>query len=438
MSHGGPEINSDGVHLPYAKARRSRVCLPESFSEGSSHRPPASGSDSSVSFIAASIAALFTSTNSQTMDDNGDLRFIAWKDTCLFHNLVKNIKGARDFVAQNESGADLESGEENLPGLLKLLSTPVVFKGKVKLHGSNAGVALAAGKIRAQSRTQFIDQSGFGRIVFGKNEVYWRSLVEPGGPERFTIYGEYCGKGVQSGVALAQLPGVIFAVFGIDVDGRLIIDPEDITHFMTKAGTVKLPEDVFVLPWHATEFHIDLSNDTPEHMELIQKVLDSIEEEVLKIDASDPWVESIFGVRGPGEGLVLYPVSLMDSHATVPQYRTLDRELFGKVAFKAKGEKHRVVKAAKSVTVNPEQAASAEAFAKLMCPTARLEQGAGVVGYDMAHIKDFLAWMMADVKKEGQAELDASGLDWKAVTQPITKHCSAWYVKEVKARAPAK
>lgn len=368
------------------------------------------------------------------MDDEGNLKFVAWPDTCLFHNLVKNISGARAFAA---SGTASEEGD-NFPALLGLLSKPVLFKGKVKLHGSNAGVALAAGQIRAQSRTQFIDQSGFGRIVFGKNESYWRSLVEPGGPDRFTVFGEYCGLGVQSGVALARLPGVIFAVFGIDFGGRLMVEPELITKFLTKSGTVKLPEDVYVLPWHAGEFSLDLSDDSPAHMEVLQKCLDHIEEDVLKIDAKDPWVEAVFGVEGPGEGLVLYPVSLQESHADYPNGDTLCRDLFGKVAFKAKGEKHRVVKAAKSVTVNPEQAASAEAYAKLMCPTARLEQGASTTGYDMSKIKDFLAWMMADVKKEGQAELDASGLDWKAVTQPITKHCSAWYVKEVKARSQPK
>lgn len=365
------------------------------------------------------------------MDDYGELAFVAWPDTSLFHNLTKNIQGARDFVAR---GPTEEDGDDS-PALLKLLEKPISFKGKVKLHGSNAGVALAPGKIRAQSRTQFIDQSGFGRIVFGKNQSYWTSLVQPGVPERFTVFGEYCGLGVQSGVALARLSSVIFTVFGIDFGGRLMIEPEAITNFLTKSGTVKLPEDVFVLPWHEGQFEIDLSKDTPEHMEALQKVLDTIEDEVLKIDAKDPWVEAVFGVQGPGEGLVLYPVSLQEAHADVTISPTLSRDLFGKVAFKAKGEKHRVVKAAKSVTVNPEQAASADAYAKLMCPTARLEQGGSVVGYDMARIKDFIAWMVADVKKEGQAELDASGLDWKAVTQPITKHCSAWYVKEVKAKA---
>lgn len=363
------------------------------------------------------------------MDDPGDIEFVSWSDTSLFHNAVKNIESARAY--ETESGGTVH--------LTSLIKDPIVYKGKVKLHGSNAGVALCGSTLRAQSRTQFIDQSGFGRLVFGPNESYWRSLVTADGPQRFTVFGEYCGRGVQSGVALANLPSVIFAVFGIDINSRLIVEPDDITSFLTKNGSVKLPENVFVLPWHETDFTIDLSSNSPECVEAVQKVLDRIDEDVLRIDANDPWVEAVFGVKGPGEGLVLYPVSLLSDHPDVPQFRTLDRDTFGSLAFKAKGEKHRAVKAAKSVTINPEKAASTAAFAELMCTVSRLEQGAKAVGgFEMTLIKDFMVWMNNDIQKEGQHELEASNLTWKDVTPAISKACSTWYIAQTKERSTPK
>lgn len=374
------------------------------------------------------------------MDDPGEIKFVAWKDTCLFHNVLKNIKASRDYYASKKAESTEDQPSEDIiePFTLKAVSKPLTYRGKVKLHGSNAGVALCGTQLRAQSRSQFIDKGGFGTLVFGKNEAFWRGLVVPGGPQVFTVYGEYCGPGIQKGVALAKLKVPIMAVFGIDIGGQLVVEPADITAFLTHNGTAQLPSNVFVLPWFPGEYTLDMSEDTEEKRAVIQKVLDNIDEEVQKIDKHDPWVKENFGVDGPGEGLVLYPVSLLQDSPIVPQYRTLQRNNFGTFAFKAKGEAHRVVAAKKSVSIDPERAASAEAFAKLMCPLPRLEQGATAVGgYEMAKIRAFLGWMASDVQKEGLHELEASNLTWEDVYGPVTKLCSAWYAKEVKERAAA-
>lgn len=367
------------------------------------------------------------------MAEHTGIQFVAWKEITLFHNLLKNIKTARDYFATRTEAPAEENMEILAPSMLKLLEKPITFKAKVKLHGSNFGVALCGDELRAQSRSQFIDRSGMGRIVFEKNEAYWKSLVVPGGPQVFTVYGEYCGKGVQKGVALAQLNTVFMAVFGIDMGGRLVVEPAEIEAFLTKNGTVKLPGDVLVLPWYEKTFELDLSEDTAEKMAEVEKVLEQIDVEVRKIDSLDPWVEQVFKVTGPGEGLVLYPVTFLEQVNPVPEYHTIARETFGHLAFKAKGEKHRVVAAQKSVTVAPEKAAGAEAFAKLMCPEPRLEQGASTVGgYDPKLVRDFLAWIIKDVQKEGQHELEASKLTWRDVTGPINKLASAWYLQKAK------
>jgi len=367
------------------------------------------------------------------MAEHPGIEFVAWKEITLFHNLLKKLNAARVYYATNKEAPSDDSVDIITPALLELLEKPITFKAKVKLHGSNFGVALCGDEIRAQSRSQFIDRNGMGRIVFEKNEAYWKSLVVPGGHQAFTVFGEYCGKGVQKGVALAQLNSVFMAVFGIDIGGRLVVEPAEIEAFLTKNGTVKLPSDVLVLPWYEKTFEMDLRQEVVEKMVDVEKVLEQIDVEVRKIDSLDPWVQHVFKVTGPGEGLVLYPVSLLEQVESVPEYHTIARDTFGDVAFKAKGEKHRVVSASKSVTIAPEKASGAEDFAKLMCPEPRLEQGASTVGgYDNTLIRDFLTWIIKDVQKEGQHELEASKLTWRDVTGPINKLASAWYLQKAK------
>lgn len=361
------------------------------------------------------------------------ITFVPWTDIKLFHNLVKFIEVAKRPLEEQKSPEDCETGDDDLDFryVLKALESPVVFRGKVKLHGSNAGVALEGSQIRAQSRTQFIDRSGFGRIVFEKgNENYFRSLIDNSKHKKLTIFGEYCGAGVQKGVALSKLKNEIFAIFAIDIDSNLVVEPKDIENFMTKGGTIKMPSNVFVIPWHTEPIAMDLNLGESAY----QSALDDIEEQVQKIDAIDPWAKEVFGIEGPGEGLVMYPVSLMETTETVPEFSTLKRNVFSVFGFKAKGEKHRVVASKKSVSAKAQVAPGVEAFANMMCPEPRLEQGAGEVGgFDMTKMKAFLDWVIKDVQKEGKDELEASKLEWKDVNPVITKKASTWYTAKVKA-----
>jgi len=364
--------------------------------------------------------------------ENDEVEFVPWGEIELFHNLIK-------LVAQSRKIEDTLKDEEDEDGislkyLNEIIQKPITFKGKVKLHGSNGGVTLEGTQIKAQSRNQFITgTSGFARIVFGKNEEYFKSLITtPSGQEwkKFTIFGEHCGPKIQRGVALTKLKEEIFAVFAIDIGGELIIEPGDIERFMTKQGTIPLPPTVFILPWHTDEIHIDLI-EALEHGSV--KVLAGIEQTVQEIDQLDPWVLKTFGIEGPGEGLVLYPVSLVESSDITTEYKTLKKETFRRFAFKAKGEKHRVVATKTSLQVNPTVAHGVEAYVNLMCPEARLQQGAGEVGgYEMSKIKRFIQWITKDVQKEGKAELEVSGLEWKDVTGALTKKASAWYAQRVK------
>ena len=62
------------------------------------------------------------------------------------------------------------------------------------------------------------------------------------------------------------------------------------------------------------------------------------------MEEEDPWVASVLGVRGLGEGLVLYPVSCHIGPVELPANR---HSVMSRYLFKAKGLKHQVCSVAR-------------------------------------------------------------------------------------------
>lgn len=306
-------------------------------------------------------------------------------------------------------------------------SESIVYQGKVKLHGSNAGIRIEGDKIRAQTRNQLIDRTCHGAIVYAHRD-YFLSLFDPtAGYKSINIFGEWAGPGIQKGVALCDLKTQILAIFTVQFDDHIMMEPNDIYSFMTCKGTKALPPNVYILPWHTPKYIVDF-RDIPS----IDPVLEQIEKEVIKIDNEDPWVLQTFGVKGTGEGLVMFPVSLgvvskpglCDCLIPKPEFTTF--------VFKAKGEKHRVTGTKKSVQLNPEVVSSAKAYCQLMVPEPRLLQGISETGpVNKKNLGKFIQWILNDVKKEGADELAASGLEWSQVASGISEIARVYYLKKV-------
>jgi hypothetical protein len=330
-------------------------------------------------------------------------KFIPWTDIESFHNVRKYMAHAPELLG----------------------SEPMVqYRTKVKLHGTNAAIQCHAdGTVVAQSRTQIItpenDNMGFARWV-KENEKHWS------GSANVIFFGEWCGPGVQGGVALAQIPKKCFAVFAMmSLEGAVNDRGEwSPSYFAYDPTTLRLfcadKPDTYVLPW--TDLIVSLDYSKPA--DSFKDSLDFINKEVEKVEACDPWVESTFGVKGTGEGLVFYPVSWHE-HETYDGFKNL--------CFKAKGAAHRVVAAPVAVSVDPQKAKGAENFATMVLPLARLEQGATVVNgaagtYNKKFTGGFVQWVIADCQKEVQDELEASGLTWLDVTKPIQDLARKWYL----------
>ena len=306
----------------------------------------------------------------------------------------------------------------------------ITYRGKIKLHGTNAGIVVKSnGDVFAQSRSNIIgtgnDNAGFAAWVESTRNVWDQILVLP----KVTIFGEWCGRGIQKGVAITEVDSKHFAMFAIqigdyDEDGNatMIIEPSRIRDFFNDRK-INLPENAHILDWY-DEVTLNYFDD-----ESLEKAVDHMNKKVEEVELVDPWVKETFGIEGTGEGLVYYPISFQKEGY-------INRVDLSRFMFKAKGEKHKVVKTKKAVQIDPEMAASVDEFVNLVVTEARLEQGVrevarGELVFEHRLIGPFIGWLSKDVNKECADELEASNLTWKQVSGAVATAARQWYLKKI-------
>ena len=334
---------------------------------------------------------------------------IKWTSIELLHNIRKTFE-----LSQERLGDEFEF-------------PTVTYRAKVKLDGTNAGVQIIPGKgVVAQSRSRLLslqdDNMGFAAWS-QENQAYFSRLAETLG--HCVIFGEWCGQGIQKRAAITEIGRRIFVVFAIQYgdhnfgEATLDIEPERIR--------AQLPEhpDIYVLPWYGEPMELPFGD-----RDVLRQKAEQLNQMVLQVEEADPWVEATFGVRGVGEGMVLYPVTPESSQGPVK------RDPCTELMFKAKGEKHQVVKQKKPVQLDPEVAKNIEEFVQMFVTENRLEQAVqeGCDGdVSMKKMGGFLRWIGQDIKKEGQAELEASGLEWKQVGKAVTTRARDWFKQRAEA-----
>ena len=331
----------------------------------------------------------------ETSTEVKQLPFIKWTSIELLHNVK------RELDARNQA-------------------FKITYRAKVKLHGTNAGVQITPrGEVTAQKRTEIItseaDNAGFAAWV-EKNVNYFSQLK---GDSHITIFGEWCGSGIQRGVAISQLERKVFAVFAIQYGGageeiaKLEIRPEVIREILPTH------EDVFVLPYYGEPVDLNFGD-----AKQLQAAADTINQMVEAVEKIDPWVKDNFGIEGVGEGLVMYP----------EVENIVERDRYTQLIFKAKGEKHQVVKTKKAVQIEPELAQNIDEFVELFVTEARLQQALTEAcnnELNMKQMGQFLKWISVDIHKESEAELAAANLTWKQVNKFVNSAARKWYTNKV-------
>lgn len=329
---------------------------------------------------------------------------ISWSSIELLHNVIRTL----NYLA----ALSPEEGGRPLP--------KVTYRAKVKLHGTNCGVQVHTDGIVSQSRetvlTPEADLKGFAKWAHAR-AGYFAAL-----PSGVVVFGEWCGPGVEPGMAISALPEKQFAVFGVQVGtgeaARVVSDPDEVA-----AVLGALPAGMHVLPWaDGVEFTVDFAD--PASLQAAAAYLNGVVEAVEK---EDPWVKATFGVSGMGEGVVLYPVAVAGEE--VPAHP----EALARFMFKAKGEKHRTTRQKEAVQVSAEVVTSVAAFVDLVVTEARLAQGLSIAcggARDPKATGKFLQWLVADVQKESGAELEASGLTWQQVQGAVQTRAREWFLRK--------
>ena len=296
----------------------------------------------------------------------------------------------------------------------------VMYKAKVKLHGTNAAVQRTEGGVVAQSRNEVVTSGhyGFAKWLEDNKETFLHL------PVGTVVYGEWCGPGVQPKVALAKADRKVFAVFSIRQGDIVITEPEVIQ------AQLSVPNrDVIIIPWHLGPITVDFGDSSMD--------LSAINEAVAEIEQVDPFAKEHFGVEGTGEGLVMYPVAVEGTgqHDRTLEQGVTDRDQWHLLAFKAKGGKHKTSRTREAAQMDPEVAACIDEFVTNVVTEARLEQAvtecnANVpgVGHDPKKTGPVVLWIVSDVEKECQAELVASGLEWKPVSKAVAAAARTWFL----------
>ena len=295
-------------------------------------------------------------------------------------------------------------------------TAPILYKGKIKLHGTNASVVCYTdGRIVAQSKEQElvngVDNAGFAKWV-ANHEQEFKQLV---GDRQVTCFGEWCGKGINKGCAIHQVDKqfVVFMVqLGDNETGICITEPQRIKEFIGIVGDIS---NVKVLPWYEpATIVLDYNN-----VEQLRVQADKISALVLEVEKCDPWVKENFGVEGIGEGIVYYPVEIFC------------RKGMSDMMFKAKGEKHQVVVQKQAAIVDPEVVAGVADFVNKFVTENRCLQGLEVAcggQLDRKLTGQFLKWVCSDVAKESKVDLEASGLTWEQVSRTVQTAAQKWWL----------
>lgn len=298
-----------------------------------------------------------------------------WVDIELLYNIRKNLKAMNDVKK-------------------------VAYRFKTKIHGTSAGIQIHPdGTLICQSRNKILteqwDNVGFFKWVMEKQD-YWKSLKSD---IPIIIFGEFAGKGINSGCSIHQVEKKIFCIFAIEYqneNGKILDTGPSSIEFKVKPNK----EDIFVLPFMDEECTLDYTDP-----EILKEQAEKLNTLCDKVEKCDPFVIETFGISGTGEGFVAYPV--------INNSYMINKLDFSELVFKCKGSLHKVINNKKSVQINPEIIKSFEDFSNLFLTDNRLNQIIGnILNFSKKDTGIFIQSVLNDVKKESVLELEESNLLW--------------------------
>lgn len=294
----------------------------------------------------------------------------------------------------------------------ELLPT-LMFRGTIKLHGTNIGVTREGGEYYPQSRNQYItaEQDAYGFAAWfleSLKDPVFRSGVDTmfdslqtDEDDVITIYGEYVGPGIQSRVAVSKMEHKSWFIFGARVNGVLVSN--------TTTLTVPSCDHIYnILDFPIFFQGIDFNEDLGSVLEHLQRLTLSVEE-------SCPVGEKL-GVPGIGEGIV---------------WTCLEYPENTKLIFKTKGEKHsgKARTERRVASVAPEVLEKLKDVVNYVVTDGRLHQGLEHIPcVDLEHLGSYLQWISRDIIKEESDTIEASGLSVKDVNKAAVAKAKTFFM----------
>lgn len=301
------------------------------------------------------------------------------------------------------------------------IKLPIIdFYGTVKLHGTNGAIIIdPVSKTKyAQSREKTLsvnnDNYGFYQFV---DKIDINKLLDHIIPvwkisRQIKIFGEWCGKGIQAGVGISQLPKM-FVVFAVQV-GDYWVPSNELKLF-------NIPDENIFSIFRVPEWTISINFDdiNKDNNSSIIEQLSLLTEEVEK---ECPFAKS-FGVSGIGEGIVWRSYSI----------NSFNNEPY---MFKTKGLKHKNVKEKSIVQLVPEKLENLSELISSVVTEQRLNQGIEKLkemGYELSKKSTghFLKWIQDDINRENKDMLETSGIDIKNINSEIQRSAKEWFFKNI-------
>ena len=316
-----------------------------------------------------------------------------------FREVVKLVQLQSEYEGKDERG-------EPIYNLLR--QKPIInFKGTVKIHGTSAAILLTKEDFYTQSKSTVLstteDNAGFCNYITSKEQEIKKWIYDCLESEQITfneyigIYGEWCGKGIQKGMAINQLDKQ-FAIFEVKVDGKVI-------NFEFENPTLSIYNVNKALK-HNLE--IDFNNPSA--------YLDKLNEIALQAEEECPYGK-LFDIKGLGEGYVF--TGFWENRV----YR-----------FKVKGEKHKMkTKQEKPVELDIEMFNSVDTFLDQNLSLNRLEQGIEILknenNFKIESIGKYIMWCNTDILKECSLEIETNNLNKKIINKKVSERARKFFLE---------
>lgn len=332
---------------------------------------------------------------------------ISFPDIGQFRNAIRAIKDKTRYIGKDANGDPIYDPLKPLPVLN--------YSATTKLHGTNFSIVFDQDtkELYYQSRERICtpenDNAGAARYFTELFQNHSELIYQLFSPfvifgQKVVIYGEWCGKGIQKGVAIAELPKM-FVIFAVRAGENWV--PK------SKWKDVKFPQySIYNIQDYKTyNLTIDFN-----HPELIQNDIVKIVEEVEK----ECPVGKAFGVNGIGEGVVWTPDDL--------EYQD------GKYWFKTKGKRHSVSRVKTLVPVDIEKVNSINEFISNVVTDNRCQQSITKLReankpVDRTSIGDYIKWIYHDIVKEESDIAKASNIDLNKIGGEVAKAAKTWFFK---------